>query len=300
MNIQWEWLTEQNIVWWMDPKSEQMDFFLSLLADKWFVEELKTFIWWVKPNLKFYWGEKWAKLLALILDRFSDRYRILDAKCSDGINTEKAVINTYRNLIDAITIAPASWDDLSYIELLQNSDTWKKVDVISMWAMSFPGTISDLILWSFDQQKVKIARNIKAGVTWIVMWATAYNTDIVKELGKIKERIESWNVEYVCLKWYSDEKLIEWIWLRNKLFKEVLWFIGENDETKILTPGFWRQWGSSDFFIPEFDYARRTYFNAWSDIVKDLEGTSIKNARSEVLKRLEAFLWNIRQISSTD
>lgn len=37
------------------------------------------------------------------------------------------VINRYRDSIDAITIAPASWDDLSYIDYLQSSDTWKKL-----------------------------------------------------------------------------------------------------------------------------------------------------------------------------
>lgn len=299
MNTLWNLLTEQNVVWWIDPKLEQMDFLSSLLSDEGFVNELKTLIWWVKPNLKFFQGEKWAKLLALILDRFSDRYKILDAKCSDGINTEKGVIGEYRNRIDAITIAPASWDDLSYIDFLQNPDNWKKVDVFSMWAMSFPGTISDLILWSYEIQKAKIARNLQAWVAWVVMWATANNTDMVKELDKIKQRIQDWSVEYVCLKWYSDEQLLEWISLRNKLFGEVLWLIRENGNIKTLVPGFWRQWGSRDFFIPEFEHSERSRFNAWSDVIKWLESLEIYKARDEVLKRLEKFLWNLQQLSST-
>lgn len=233
------------------------------------------------------------------MDRFSDTYRILDAKCSDGLNTEKGVINEYRDRIDAITIAPASWDDVSYIDFLHDTSTWNKVDVISMWAMSFPGTISDLILWSYDQQKAKIARNLEAGIDWVVMWATAFNTDVVSELEKIKKKVKEWNVEYACLKWYSDEGLVNWILLRNKLFEEVLWLIDENGDSKILVPGYWRQWGSWDFFISSFDHSEKSHFNAWSDIVKWLESEDVSNAREEVLKRLEAFLSNIQSFKST-
>lgn len=299
MNNMWGLLTEQNVVWGIDPKPEQMVFLTNLLSDEGFVSELKTLLWWVKPNLKFYQGEKWTKLLALILENFSDKYRILDAKCSDGINTEMWVINEYRDRIDALTIAPASWDDLSFIELLQNSNTWKRVDVFSMWAMSFPGTISDLINWSYDTQKAKIERNLQAGVGWVVMWATAYNTDIVKELDKLKTKIKEWSIEHVCLRWYSDEQLVNWVLLRNKLFEEVMWLIGKNDYTKVLTPGFWRQWGSWDFFIPEFNHSERSIFNAWSDITKGLEKEDIRTARNEVLKRLEEFLSNIQWFSTT-
>ncbi len=289
-------LTKDNVVLGLDPKPEQMDSLTNLLSDEGFVRELKTLLWWVKPNLKFYQGEKWAKLLALILEKFSDTYRILDAKCSDGINTEMGVIREYRDRVDAITIAPASWDDLSFINYLQNPNTWKGVDVIAMWAMSFPGTISDLIQWSYDTQKAKVARNLDAWIAGIVMWATAYNTDVVKELAKLKGKIQEWSIEHACLKWYTDKQLVEWILLRNKLFAELIPLIAENDTTKLLVPGFWRQWWSSDFFIPEFDHSR-SRFNAWRDVIKDLESKNVSEARAAVLQRLEAFLTNLKALS---
>lgn len=174
----------------------------------------------------------------------------------------------------------------------------KKIDVISMWAMSFPWTISDLILWSYDLQKAKIERNLKAWVAWIVMWATANNINIVKELDKIKQRIAEWSIEYACLKWYSDEQLVEWINLRNELFYEVLSLVRESNDTEILVPGFWRQWGSWDFFTFYFNHSEKSRFNAWSDVVKGLENEDISKARTEVLKRLDAFLSNIKKLSS--
>ncbi len=288
-------ITNDNVIWGIDPKREQMDFLTELLSDEWFLKELKTLIWGVKPNLKFYQGIKWAQLLELILNKFWDKYRILDAKCSDGINTEMGVIWEYRDRVDAITIAPASWDDLSYIECLQNPETWRKVDAIVMWAMSFPGTISDLIQWSFDVQKAKMVRNLEAWVSGVVMWATAYNTDVVAELEKLKAKIQGWSTEHACLKWYSDQQLVEWILLRNKLFAELLPLIAENEDTELLVPGFWRQCWSSNFFISGFDHSR-SRFNAWSDIIKGLENQSVDKARSEVLTRLAAFLDNIQSL----
>lgn len=299
MNTTWTQLTTDNVIWGLDPNATQMDLLKNLLSDEGFIKELETHIWWVKPNLKFYQDKKWATLLAFILKKFSNIYRILDAKCSDWINTEMWVINKYRDCIEAITIAPASWDDLSYIEFLQNSNTWRKVDVISMWAMSFPGTISDLILWSFEQQKAKITRNLEAWVSWVVMWATANNTDIIKELEKIKDKIKGGNIEYACLKWYTDEELTRWILLRNKLFNEVLPLIQQNNDTKILVPGFWRQWGSKDFFIPTFEHWERSRFNAWSDIIKGLENEKINYVKKEVIERLEKFLTNLNILSNS-
>lgn len=293
-------LSVDNVVWGIDPKPSQMDFLTNLLSDEGFVRELKTLLWWVKPNLKFYQGKKWAKLLALILEKFYDKYRILDAKCSDWINTEKWVIDEYRSRVDAITIAPASGDDLSYIEYLQNPTSLeKKVDVICMWAMSFPGTISDLINWNYDIQKAKVTRSLEAWVAWVVMWATAYNTDVVKELEKLKTKIKEWSIEHACLRWYSDRELVEWILLRNKLFEELMPLIAKNSNARILTPGFWRQWWSSDFFIPEFNHRNKTRFNFWSDSIKGLENESISNARTELLKRAEAFWVNLSNLSTS-
>lgn len=42
MNTSWNSLTKKNVVWWIDPKPEQIDFFSNLLNDKGFTRVTKN------------------------------------------------------------------------------------------------------------------------------------------------------------------------------------------------------------------------------------------------------------------
>ena len=276
-------LYNTNIIWGLDPKNEiQLYNLLEYFKDVDFLNEVKKNIIGIKPNLKFYNGKH--KELKEILKLFSDKYNILDAKCSDGINTEKSTIDFWNvEGVNAFTIAPASGDELSFMKYLGENGK----DTYMMGVMSFPGVIGKMIQGYMLPNENNIKRAVNNGLSGIVMGATAYNEDIDSQLKKIKDGIKNENLEYECLKGYKDRGLEIGIRWRNDEFKSIYNLILANNKLKVLTPGFGRQGGNAEEYFSKIGGVNNHLINAGSDILKSTNKKEIISSKEDILSNLK-------------
>ena len=269
-----------NLILGIDPKNEdELENFLKLFTDKEFLKELKNKIIGIKPNLKFYQSEAKQKKLNEIFQIFSDKYILLDAKCSDGFHTEKNLIENYKNKISGITIAPSSGDDSSFIRYGKENN----IDIYGMGVMSFCGVIRLMIENGYSQNIQTIKKNITEGITGLVIGATTNNPNVAKEVQNIKNKIKNGDIEFEGLKEYSEQELTKGIEKRNHFFKELFTFIATKN-IKVLTPGFGRQGGNiENYFLSKIISYNNHLINIGSNLFTD------KPTKNEILTRIENF-----------
>ena len=276
-------MNETNIILGLDPKNDQqLNFLLNYFNDENFLNEVKKNIIGIKPNLKFYSNNH--NELREILEKFSDKYNILDLKCSDGFNTEKNTIDNWKNIsgVSAMTIAPASGDELSFMKYLTNN----RIDTYMMGVMSFPGVISKMILGYAKPEFNSIKKAFENGLQGIVMGATANNGDIESQNEKIHQELDENNLEYEVIGTHNDIMLKEGITERNKQFERVYELI-EKFNSNVLTPGFGRQGGNAKQYFLNKVYVDNHLINAGSDIIKPKKDEKIITSKENIIENLE-------------
>lgn len=227
-----------------------------------------------KPNGKFYFGRE-ELLLELAQSMDPSLIRMLDAKLSDGINTNRAEIEAITKYFDSVTIR-AGADSAPTIALAKN-----KLYTVGMGVMSFPAELLEMhtnykIMKGndFDDDTARnlihelrldsVKALLEGGVDALVMGGTAYIPE--ERFGPAITKLRT-NPEAVSLQNIPEGELETLLLMRNRLFKGVV-ELTANTRLLYLTPGFGRQGGNFDSFFGSGIDGKRVLFNAGSDAMK--------------------------------
>lgn len=230
------------------------------------LSKIKDDIVGFKPNLAFYQEKGRGGLLRQIgteIGADSGLIRLLDAKVSDGANTNRATLSAYSDFFDYVTIAPAGGCFEETIDICRDLG----MGTVAMGVMSFPGVLRE-INEGLPLFKERVLRCIDSGVEGFVMGATSY---IPEDESNIEATINNYRTlksdKPITVDEMDDSKLRDAILRRNELFR----FIVENTEDNdivYLVPGFGRQGGKIENFVFSGIDIDRCMMNLGSDIFK--------------------------------
>ncbi|MFP4401694.1 MAG: hypothetical protein ACLFPL_00540 [Candidatus Nanoarchaeia archaeon] len=250
------------IVLGLDPKDEKQ---FERVQDLVGYDEKEGFtnIVGFKPNAQFYQSPQGQQFL----QRFEDieGLRIIDAKLADGTNTNKAAIQSYAPNFDAITLNTP--DVEGTVRIGEDNG----LASIIMGTMSFPSTLQRLNSnYGFNMLRDEINRGIQAGAQGIVMGTTSYipENKVGEAVDKLRTKIDSEDVEHLCVAEMTNKTLEESISKRNELFEYCVAAMGDNPKLLALVPGFGRQGGNLEYFLTSGIDLNRCIINAGSDILK--------------------------------
>lgn len=226
------------------------------------MSKLKEGLVGFKPNLKFYQGEKGRETLVEISQNIGPQLiRMLDAKSSDGANTNLAELKEYSPYFEYVTIAPAAGCIEETIEKATDSNQ----NTISMGAMSFPGILREINL-GLPLFKQRVDRAIEAGTSAFVLGATPYVPQ--SEFDSLIQKYRTLTSDKPITKQeMSDDQLYQALEGRNELFEYILQQT-QNKDILYLVPGFGRQGGNLEYFLSSGIDLNKCMINAGSDILK--------------------------------